>query len=226
MGVCESTEDNGEDGSQYGAAAVSTSGATSHPSRLVFSMECRSDPSRKLETYASYELEMDSKTLEIKDGDTVKWSLSYFDIIAWGSSHSTFKIVLKKSKMLPASPRQTTPVPKGQKEPTFDVKFFAPEGDGKRAAFTIRTFCLDLLADMEDAEAERKLAEKEKEWAQIMNRPDSEKGNNPSQPEPEPEETNKDDEENHEPLDELDKLEIESMQGLRGRYEKRQASAK
>ena len=81
----------------------------------------------------------------------VRWSISYFDIIAWGSSNVSFKLVLKLSKKDPKSPR-TSQTPKGQKEPTFDVKFrtysvfpfpiyIVPEGvplQGKRMAICIR----------------------------------------------------------------------------------------
>merc|ERR1712194_970599 len=196
MGVCESTEDN-EDDSQYSAAAVSTSGALSRPSEAVFEMECHSDPSRRLKPGESYDLCMDAKTLNIKDGNDVVWSLSYFDIIAWGSSSITFKIVLKQSKLGKSStPRSATP--KGQKEPTFDVKFYTSQG--KKAAVTIRTFCLDLLDDMTDAEADKKIAEQEKQWEQILHRPKSE--TNPA-------------ERTEETLDELDMMSISTVYGSR-----------
>ena len=41
---------------------------------------------------------MSNSRLDIKDGDDVIWTLSYFDIIAWGSSRQTFKLVLKMSQ--------------------------------------------------------------------------------------------------------------------------------
>ena len=41
---------------------------------------------------------MSNSRLDIKDDDDVIWTLSYFDIIAWGSSRTTFKLVLKMSQ--------------------------------------------------------------------------------------------------------------------------------
>jgi len=177
MGVCESTENDGDDDQQYSAAAVSTSGATAFAvknSSVFEDVECISDPSRRLTVGEEYDLKMDSTTLHIMDGDNVMWSISYFDIIAWGSSTMSFKLVLKLSKKDLKSPRATKAA-KGQKEPTFDVKFRTYSG--KRMAVCIRTYCLDLLMHMEDAEADKKIKEKEKEWEAIMNRPDHEKGN-------------------------------------------------
>merc|ERR1712166_439363 len=72
------------------------------------------------------------------------------------------------------NPKQKATATKpGSKEPTFEVKFQTHQG--KSAALTIRSYCLNLLEEMEEADAERKLAEREKEWEAIMNRTEAEK---------------------------------------------------
>merc|ERR1712086_441375 len=172
MGVCESSEYDDQDGqgADFHAAAMSSSGKTHLTDKYEYEMSAIRDPSGRLEVGEEYVLEMSNSRLDIKDDDDVIWTLSYFDIIAWGSSRTTFKLVLKMSQ----NPKQKATATKpGSKEPTFEVKFQTHQG--KLAALTIRSYCLNLLEEMEDADAERKLAEREKEWEAIMNRTEAEK---------------------------------------------------
>merc|ERR1712153_263483 len=172
MGVCESSEYDDQDGqgADFHAAAMSSSGKTHLTDKYEYEMSAIRDPSGRLEVGEEYVLEMSNSRLDIKDDDDVIWTLSYFDIIAWGSSRTTFKLVLKMSQ----NPKQKATATKpGSKEPTFEVKFQTHQG--KSAALTIRSYCLNLLEEMEDADAERKLAEREREWEAIMNRTEAEK---------------------------------------------------
>merc|ERR1712166_747327 len=157
MGVCESSEYDDQDGqgADFHAAAMSSSGKTHLTDKYEYEMSAIRDPSGRLEVGEEYVLEMSNSRL---------------DIIAWGSSRTTFKLVLKMSQ----NPKQKATATKpGSKEPTFEVKFQTHQG--KSAALTIRSYCLNLLEEMEDADAERKLAEREKEWEAIMNRTEAEK---------------------------------------------------
>merc|ERR1712166_689386 len=151
MGVCESSEYDDQDGqgADFHAAAMSSSGKTHLTDKYEYEMSAIRDPSGRLEVGEEYVLEMSNSRLDIKDDDDVIWTLSYFDIIAWGSSRTTFKLVLKMSQ----NPKQKATATKpGSKEPTFEVKFQTHQG--KSAALTIRSYCLNLLEEMEAGDDE------------------------------------------------------------------------
>merc|ERR1712195_371403 len=147
MGVCESSEYDDQDGqgADFHAAAMSSSGKTHLTDKYEYEMSAIRDPSGRLEVGEEYVLEMSNSRLDIKDDDDVIWTLSYFDIIAWGSSRTTFKLVLKMSQ----NPKQKATATKpGSKEPTFEVKFQTAQKPRRARLPLLRLVMMNLLQMM------------------------------------------------------------------------------